>query len=359
VRGKKHKHEGTHCDDWFEVRWCDPWVLIAVSDGGGSYKFSRVGAKVSCLTALDGLARELSGRVLRVRQAGLLEKWWGKDDGYLNAEDTAFLQTALHRAMSAALDGVKQAAQERSDSEAHRKILGRPLALEDLSGTLLLAVSTRVVVNGTEYTYAATCSVGDGMMAAITEGDPPMNLLAVPDSGEHSGETYFLTSRGRLEPGNLTTKTFSAFRPMKALMVMTDGVADDYFPPDPQMLRLYGDLVLNRVLKPSGPAVPPPPASLPPGVPEARAACESELDVLGPEPQKIKLRSAGVFADKMNRNLKELVAAPDLLQAGAAAEAPDTVQDAAERLRLWLDAYQVRGSFDDRTLVILHREVAP
>jgi hypothetical protein len=32
---------------------------------------------------------------------------------------------------------------------------------------------------------------------------------------------------------------------------------------------------------------------------------------------------------------------------------------AADRLRLWLDAYHVRGSFDDRTLVALHREELP
>ena len=32
-------------------------------------------------------------------------------------------------------------------------------------------------------------------------------------------------------------------------MVMTDGVADDYFPNEPNMLELYGDLVLNQVIE--------------------------------------------------------------------------------------------------------------
>src|SRR5947209_19837995 len=43
VRGRKHKHDGTNCDDWFELAQAGPWSLIAVSDGAGSYRLSRVG----------------------------------------------------------------------------------------------------------------------------------------------------------------------------------------------------------------------------------------------------------------------------------------------------------------------------
>ena len=48
VRGKKHKHEGTNCDDWFEIANVDDVTFIAVSDGAGSKKFSRIGARESC-----------------------------------------------------------------------------------------------------------------------------------------------------------------------------------------------------------------------------------------------------------------------------------------------------------------------
>ena len=75
-------------------------------------------------------------------------------------------------------------------------------------------------------------------------------------------------------------------------MVMTDGVADDYFPPDPELLRLYEDLKSNGVL---------------PG----------EQD--------------------------------------ATEEAGETNAASAADVKLlnWLDSYYVRGSFDDRTLVAL------
>jgi len=124
--------------------------------------------------------------------------------------------------------------------------LKRPLKEDDLSGTLLLAVCSTVNIKGVDYTYMATCSVGDGMMAAITQ-DGSVQLLSTPDGGEHASETYFLTSKGRLEPRNLKEKSFEAFRQLRALMVMTDGVADDYFPAQSEMLRLYADSVRGKL----------------------------------------------------------------------------------------------------------------
>jgi hypothetical protein len=54
-------------------------------------------------------------------------------------------------------------------------------------------------------------------------------------------------------------------------------------------------------------------------------------------------------------DVKQLVGSPGLLHAGIRTAPFDRALPPAERLRLWLDAYQVRGSFDDRTLVVLHR----
>ncbi len=56
VRGKKHKHEGTNCDDWYEVANLGNITLIAVSDGAGSKKFSRIGARESCKAAVGYLS---------------------------------------------------------------------------------------------------------------------------------------------------------------------------------------------------------------------------------------------------------------------------------------------------------------
>ena len=55
VRGKKHKHEGTNCDDWFEFEVGTNATYIAVSDGAGSKKYSRIGAKCACKAAVGYL----------------------------------------------------------------------------------------------------------------------------------------------------------------------------------------------------------------------------------------------------------------------------------------------------------------
>jgi hypothetical protein len=354
VRGKKHKHEGTHCDDWFEFATCGPWTLIAVSDGAGSKKFSRVGARASCQAAVELLESNLKGRRLRERGNGALEAWWDKKEGYFVGEDLAVCQDAVHKAMEAAYAAVVREADARATSAAHQQVLGRKLDVNDLSSTLLVAVHTSLKVKGADYSFVLACQVGDGMTAAVLPGGQ-LNLLAVPDGGDYSGETDFLTSRNKLEHENLRKKTFTMFRPMSALMVMTDGVADDYFPHAPGMLRLYADLVLNRVIRLRGGDDP---AATAPSTQEglARAECESAVEVLtAGGAQFVGVRSAAVYAEKLGKSIKELAGWPALLRAGAHAETPPPA-NAAERLREWLDAYTVRGSFDDRTLVVLHQE---
>ena len=55
---KKHKHEGTHCDDWFDFATAGKWTILAVADGGGSYRFSRVGAQAAAEAVVRSLAAE-------------------------------------------------------------------------------------------------------------------------------------------------------------------------------------------------------------------------------------------------------------------------------------------------------------
>ena len=71
------------------------------------------------------------------------------------------------------------------------------------------------------------------------------------------------------------------------------------------------------------------------------------------------LRSAATYASELGRDVGR-VAGVARLPHGRRRNAPltATCPKPADRLRLWLDAYQVRGSFDDRTLVVLHHERA-
>jgi hypothetical protein len=378
VRGKKHKHEGTNCDDWFEFGFIGPWTIIAVSDGAGSKVFSRIGAKVSCQTSLKELTNALAEHELKQR-----DNWSGdtfkrdKTTGVFNADDLEHVQQALHNAMEKAYEAVETKARELADSAVHEEFLGRKVTMDDLSGTLLLAVHTTVMHEGAERSVVFTCQIGDGMLAAVSSNGG-LQLLGVPDSGEFAGQTEFLTSKKKVERASLVGRTFPFFGPLEVLMVMTDGVADDYFPNDPGMLWLYGDLAINGVLNLSesqkklsasqqakvfedirlslaGTKLP-----TIDDVEAAGLAVPVETITEEQGSPRVLIRSIATYAEKLGIAPEEVVKSRPLLIAGAFGE-PMCDRDARNKedlLRVWLDSYQVRGSFDDRTLLLLHREVA-
>jgi serine/threonine protein kinase len=352
VRGKKHKHEGTNCDDWFEIDRTGHWSIIAVADGAGSRKFSRIGAKAICVAAVERLKVTLGKRDLRKREGGSAEKWFDPQTGVLIAEDWQYAYEAVLSTMETTAEVLRKTAEARARSPLHEKALGRKFEVDDLSATLLLAIHNCLKIDGQEYSFVVSCQVGDGMIAAILP-DGNAKPLAAPDSGEHAGETDFVTSKGKLERAKLKNKTFVMFKPMRALMVMTDGVSDDYFPVEPGMLRLYGDLVVNRAIRyPEGAKT----ETVDAKQRQALEVCEQNVPVVTAEGAKLeKVRSAGLYAQKLELPLDELARKPEVLRGGALPLSEGPEPGPEESLRRWLDAYTVRGSFDDRTLVVLQK----
>ncbi|MBA3825265.1 MAG: protein phosphatase 2C domain-containing protein, partial [Ktedonobacterales bacterium] len=55
-RGKLHAHEGSYREDAFALSTHEDWLLIAVADGAGSCRLSRVGARVASEAAVAGMA---------------------------------------------------------------------------------------------------------------------------------------------------------------------------------------------------------------------------------------------------------------------------------------------------------------
>lgn len=350
ARGKKHKHEGTHCDDWLDFAVGGAWTVMAVCDGGGSYKFSRVGARVASEKAVQVLKERLASHQIAHR-----ESW---SNASFEEADVTYVKEALVDSLAAAWQAVKVAAVERAESEAHRKILGRPLTVKDLYATLLVAVHTTVKGADDERSLVLSCSVGDGMVAVIDK-DAGTRLLMTPDSGEHSGEVRFLDDR-EIEPGKLHGKLRCFFGSLRALLLMTDGVADDYFPNDPGMSALYGDLVLNRILSVNASddeiasALAPTKWTTLDDVEPARFQAQLETPTSAAE-RAVFLRSLTAFADALGLPLQEVVKSIPLLAAGCRGEPMCGEKTPEGRLKVWLDSYHVRGSFDDRTLLILQR----
>ncbi|QNH57018.1 PP2C family serine/threonine-protein phosphatase [Limnospira indica] len=374
VRGKMHKHQGTNCDDWFEFDTVDKWTIIAVSDGAGSKKFSRIGAKISCQAAVKSLKKSLESFSLCEPPQTALEKDFDRDDKWMFKGDKAReLQQHLYTALSDAYQKVEEKANKLKNYPSYNKSIGGKkleLDIKDLSATLLLAIHTKIHVNNsTSYDFVLTCQVGDGMLAAISH-KYTLKLLGKPDIGEHGGQTDFLTSSSKLEHSNLVQKTFPFIGDLKALMIMTDGVSDDYFPNDPCMLDLYGDLILNRVIN-----IPNVDAEeiekelqktrlkTPDDVRDNHKKFQDELERIldeeSKEPKKVSICSIANYAKQLGKDIKVVLESPGLLNAGLlpnqmCQECKEMTSE--EKLKIWLDSYYRRGSFDDRTLVVLYRE---
>lgn len=354
VRGKKHKHEGTNCDDWFEIANAGEMSIIAVSDGAGSKKFSRIGARAACKAAAgyltcalgDALERdpELSGRLGLPLTDPACQSACG------------ILAGIVQQAVLKAYEAVEAACYTRAADPSYTAALGRRLDVKDLSGTLLLAAL--VPVGGER--LVISCQVGDGMIALLNTGAPfdaALRLMGDADSGGFSGETEFLTSEKMRTLDTLQSKTKIFRGAADILLVMSDGVADDYFPFEPGLYRLYFDLVANGILPGRGAALSlsglsqqqvrlfkklPDALTYPwvndPDVEIALHYTERICEAAGLSLQELWEDETPLLLSRLERNERAEAASP------------------AERLKIWLDNYVVRGSFDDRTLVIAHTE---
>ena len=345
VRGKKHKHDGTHCDDWFQVGTVDRWTVLAVSDGGGSYKLSRVGAAEACKAAVASLVANLNGKTVPPRTSPV-DAFIG-EDGRMRDPEFATYQGHLHEAMRAALTAT-QAAVDARQGEAYQQLVGgRPVTLKDLSATLLLAVHTTFQLDGQDVSFVMAAQVGDGMVAAVHRTGT-LNLLGTADSGEVGGQTYFLTSVKHWDNDRFPTRTRVFIGGLRAVMVMTDGVADDYFPNDADLLRLYADLVLNDVIDAPG--------EVAAGTAGAVECFQQQWRIMAGGNQPVMIGSAEALADHLGTTVAALAADPAPLLAARLPTQPGSTR--ADRLLAWLDGYTVRGSFDDRTLVVLYKDSA-
>lgn len=358
VRGKKHKHEGTNCDDWFETRSIESFVALAVSDGAGSKKFSRIGARASCQGGMECLEKELKKLLRKNRE---IKKYLGydmKDSRFQQA--ASLVAQAAQEAVLAARQNVINAYQKRRREVAYERVAGRELQLNDFAATFLLTIA--LPIENTDETFIVTCQVGDGITAAITREAPyeqMVTLLGDADSGAFSGETEFLTSSAVDSLQSLMGRTRVARKKLDVIMSMTDGVADDYDPNGREMLRLYLDLLVNRVL-PSSEF-----ESLLKKMDEARRLeltrvvpqPQSYPEVSGePEPRLVPVQYVRELCNMQNVDLRKIWEGyREQLAVMADSIHMNKDKSPAGRLKEWLDNYVVRGSFDDRTLVILQR----
>ncbi len=356
VRGKKHKHEGTNCDDWFELESVDDWVLIAVSDGAGSKKYSRIGARESCKAAIRYMKDKFLELKSQSSQAVKGIELPFEDKGF--SEACGEFASIVQGAVLEAYDAVERAFEARRANLELNKPLNRELTFKDFSATMLVTAAIPTVIDGKREHLVISCQIGDGMLASVNSGLPygkALKLLGEPDGGGFAGETDFLTSPQMKKIETLMRRTKIARSPITCLMVMSDGVADDYYPNDPQILRLYMDLLFNKIAG-GETKQHEAPGSVDAGMIDKIPGPTAYPWVNNPS-VRIPVHYTGKIMKAAGLSLEEAWNNKDIIRAALARSGDfhlSEARDKGEELKVWLDNYVERGSFDDRTLVIFH-----
>lgn len=349
VRGKKHKHEGTNCDDWFETANFEDITFVAVSDGAGSKKFSRVGARASCKAAVGFLVNAFEE--LYTENSGIREDLkLGLSDGKC-MEACRVLAEKVRSSVIKAYEAVETAFYMRKTDSAYEKVLGRSLKISDLSGTLLIAV---IIPTGeAKENLVISCQIGDGAIAILdTRGgyENSLKLMGIPDGGDFSGETDFLTSPKTRTEEALKSRTKIAVTSADMLFVMTDGVADDYFPNETEMHRLYLDLLINGIIGEN---------KLPTEFTQEQMKMFKRI----PDPLvypwvndknvKVPVQYTKRIAEALGLSLEDIFTDRTTAYLASLEIKYGENVSQEEKLKIWLDNYVERGSFDDRTLVVV------
>lgn len=343
VRGKKHKHDGTNCDDWFETASDGDIIYIAVADGAGSKKYSGIGAREACRTVCGYLKYTfeksvLSGHIISDLSSDL------KDEKCISA--CKILANTVQDSVKKAYSAVESAFYSRVTDKSYSECLGRTLNIEDFSSTLLVAVVIPLESDDSKK-LIISFQIGDGAIVLVNTNETfekSVKLMGESDSGDFSGETDFLTSVNLPESANLAVRTRISVDSSDILMLMTDGVSDDYFPPESQMQRLYLDLSANGIL-----SVDFDESDLPEDIPEP-----DFYSWVNDKTIKVGLNYTKNICEKSDISLESLWNDRRIIKS-AEIKSNDLfdTDNPSERLKIWLDNYIERGSFDDRTLVIV------
>lgn len=346
VRGKKHKHEGTNCDDFFELTATDDCIIAVVCDGAGSKPLSRIGSRVSSEAAAAFLKEKLSELFADTPE---LKKQLCSDLSsaeFMSACEK--IAPLVQESARAAFTAQKNELEKLAEDEKYENALGRKPALSDLYATFLAAVAIPLEIDGKRQTFLACVQIGDGCICALdssADSENCLRLLGEADSGAFSGETDFLSEKNT-KAEIIGSKTRISRGSSDVIMLMSDGVADDYFPNIPMMKRLYLDLCLNGI------------------IPFKNAP---EGGFCGEDPAPIRFRSVSLSRQSVAlQYAKQLLAdnSPEAVNAlwdkrdalfchSLEAFRMNIGDTAEERLRVWLDNYNERGSFDDRSLVVI------
>jgi len=123
----------------FEIARSGDWGIIAVADGAGSKRFSKVGARIACQAAVNYLVKLLQTHQIVSREKWSTDTFARNKNGQFNEQDIELTQKIVHEALQAAYHTIEKAYYARSSEKSIRQT-----SVSDFATTLLLAVHTTV-----------------------------------------------------------------------------------------------------------------------------------------------------------------------------------------------------------------------
>jgi hypothetical protein len=220
-RGRSHANKGEFRDDDYAIGYAadSGWLVVVVADGAGSATYSRRGSQIACAVAKNRLVAVLNSTELNQAEAQYVQH---RD--WQHREVKLALRQSLYEA---ALDGHHKL---RAEVAQPSEPLPAPATLRNYDTTLILLVMKKTG----EGCIAATFAIGDGGAGILPhpgEGIP----LTHADSGEHAGQTIFLTFDSTVAntEANLESRFHLAqTQEFAGALAMTDGITDPKFPSD-------------------------------------------------------------------------------------------------------------------------------
>lgn len=221
-RGRSHAQEGKARDDHFQIYHCQEsdWYIIAVADGAGSAKYSRKGSEIACRTVVEFCKEKLYN----------CPEFEANIRAYKNAIDEESARKTLGNDIysivgNAAFKAYKAISDVASKTEDAKT--------KDFATTLLLAICKKFEFGW----FVASFWVGDGAMCIYNKDTQAIKILGIPDEGEFSGQTRFLTMP------EIFADYAALYRRLRfcieddftALLLMTDGVSDPMFGTDAEL----------------------------------------------------------------------------------------------------------------------------
>jgi len=196
-RGFSHWHSNRQRDDAFALGKTATWNIVAVADGAGSAKLSRVTANRSCEIAVATVKKNAPSDL---------------------PSDEAASKQAIQRAMQAAV------AEIYDFQEKFNRTNG--LDKRDTYSTFLLLVH-QPFENGN--CLFGVFHVGDGYMMASSPSLKRSSAISQADHGTVSNEAYFLLNFPKQELLNRVAVHTSP-APIEMFLMVTDGIEDDMKP---------------------------------------------------------------------------------------------------------------------------------